>query len=63
MGLKPSDQPQADQLMNPNINTLDSVGGGTGENATQYPDDGSEEPSDDQYLDDPMQTPISQISQ
>lgn len=63
MGLKPSDQPQADQLMNPNINTLDSVGDGTGENATQYPDDGSEEPSDDQYLDNPMQTPISQIQQ
>ena len=63
MGLKPSDQPQADQLMNPNINTLDSVGDGTGENATQYPDDGSEESSDDQYLDNPMQTPISQIKQ
>lgn len=59
IGLKPSDQPQADQLMNPNINTLEDANQQlAGEDATQ-PEEGMEE----DYQDNPMQTPFNQIQQ
>lgn len=63
LGLKPSDQPQADTLMNPNINTLDEAGQDmAGEDATQ-PEDGYDDGGDyqEEEPEDPMQMPVSQI--
>lgn len=63
LGLKPSDEPQADQLINPNINPVEGDSGMAGEDTTQpdeYPDDeGYEEPTND----DPMSVPVSSIMQ
>lgn len=63
LGLKPSDQPQADTLMNPNINTLDETQNSAGEVATQpeegVPDEGyQDEPEEPE---DPMDVPVSSL--
>lgn len=62
MGLKPSDQPQADQLINPNINPVDGSNGMAGEDTTQ-PENYSDYSQEDTKTDDnPMSTPVSMLS-
>lgn len=61
MGLKPSDQPQADQLINPNINPVDGSNGMAGEDTTQ-PENYSDYSQEDTKTDDnPMSTPVSML--
>lgn len=62
MGLKPSDQPQADQLINPNINPVDGSNGMAGEDTTQ-PENYSDYSQEDTKTDDnPMSIPVSMLS-
>lgn len=70
MGLKPSDQPQADQLVNPNINTIDTINKQTkfsGDNIAQDEDasedsesDNSQEHSEETST---MKTPVSMLDE
>lgn len=64
LGLKPSDQPQADTLMNPNINTLDESQNPAGEDTTQPEEIINEEDTEDksEEPEDPMDVPVSSLS-